>query len=327
MKYLVVVLAIMISLTTGFSQTLSFKFGTPFRRTDLDIRWKVATNKIPNRVWVYRLLPNSFSPDTVSYLKSLGSFTDNDRRRSNAGGVLFAKAGSAKNLSISFTIGAVEFQSAKYYGPTNLAKNVPPMSEIPALTKGFLREMGISVEDIVKQSDGAPEFHFSESATEYSANHTLITNITFRSVSFRRAVDGADWVGNNTGGDCHVEFGEYGRPATISLSWRKLERYKEYPIGTHSAIIDSIRRGKAVQNMIPMDADPINWATVKSVTVMKAEICYYGGGPFAPSDWLIPFVALWTTVDRGNEKIDVEIDSPIIDQTTPPEKKINAKSS
>jgi hypothetical protein len=39
---------------------------------------------------------------------------------------------------------------------------------------------------------------------------------------------------------------------------------------------------------------------------MNAEPCYYAGGPF---------VALWTTVDRGDGKIEIEVDCPIIDKT------------
>lgn len=315
MKKAIIVSLIIMTWTTGFAQTLSFKFGTPFRQPDLDIRWKTATNMIPSATWIYRLLPNRYSSHTVAYLQSLGSFTDLNRVRSNATGMLFATEGNGKSLSISFNIGAVEYHNFNHYSPTNLAKNVPSMDALPVLTKDFLGKMGIKIEDIVKQSDGAPEFHFSESATEFFANHTVITNLTFRAVSFRRSVDGADWVGNNTGGDCHVEFGENSKPTSVSLSWRKLERYKEYPTMMPSAIVESIRRGKAVQNMIPMDADPIDWSSVKSVTVTRAELCYYAGGPFDPSDWLMPFIALWTTVDRGHGTIDVEIDCPIIDMT------------
>ena len=64
--------------------------------------------------------------------------------------------------------------------------------------------------------------------------------------------------------------------------------------------------------MIRMDVESIDWATVKSVTITGAKVCYYGGTPQEPSEWLIPFVALWTTVDRGHGTIDVEIDCPII---------------
>jgi hypothetical protein len=61
----------------------------------------------------------------------------------------------------------------------------------------------------------------------------------------------------------------------------------------------------------------IDWPTVKSVKIKKAVPMYYAGNRLAPSDWLYPFAALWTTVDTGNETINVEIDCPIVDETKP----------
>ena len=76
-----------------------------------------------------------------------------------------------------------------------------------------------------------------------------------------------------------------------------------------------IRQGKAVQGAILSNLPPIDWKGVKAVTVTQAKLCYYGGDQFAPSDWLMPFAALWATVDTGHGKIEVEIDCPIIDAT------------
>jgi hypothetical protein len=318
MKKAIVLMLVGISWTTGFSQSLSFKFGTPFQRTDLDVRWNALSNAFPTSAWIYRLLPNQFSPSAISCLMALGPFTQKDMLRSNANEILFVKPGNAKNLSLSFHIGAIGYQTLHAYGPTNLAKAVPQMAELPQLTTNFLKEIGISISDIEKKPDGSPNFHFSEPLTEYFVSNRFITNIAFRTVSFRRSVDGASWTGANTGGDCDVEFGEYGKPSMIWLSWRNLQRYKVYSTATPSLITNWIRHGKAVQNMISMDAEPINWRTIKSLTVTEAKLSYYAGGPFEPSDWLMPFVALWTTVDTGIGKINVEIDCPIIDETKPP---------
>jgi hypothetical protein len=64
-----------------------------------------------------------------------------------------------------------------------------------------------------------------------------------------------------------------------------------------------------------MDAEPIDWKTVKGITITSVKLCYYGGNTDNPSDWLMPFVALWATVDSGHGTIDVEIDCPIIDES------------
>jgi hypothetical protein len=313
-KVLLLVLFSMIW-TTGFSQNLSFKFGTPFKRASLDVRWNGATNTLPAQASIYHLLPRRFSPIVIAYVMAPGSFTEKDLVHSNANEMLFKKPDNLTTLWISFRLGAIEYASAIPYGPTNLARDVPEMNQLPQLTTNFLETIGISMADLEKRPDGSPNIGFSEPFTEYFVNHTFITNIAYRAVNFGRAVDGARFIGNGAGGNCEVQFGEHGKVSRIWLSWRNLEREKAYPVATPATLIKWIRAGKAVQNMIPMNVGSIDWKTVRSVTVHEAKLCYYAGDPFTPTDWLMPFAALWTTVDTDNGKIDVEIDCPVIDQS------------
>lgn len=303
---------ILFELICATSVSQQFKFGTPFQCTDLDVRWNVPSNQIPSQVWVYHLLPHPFSPSLVSNLVSVGGFTPKDMVRSNADEITFQNANSSA-FGVVSRLGEIEFRPYhRHYDAGHLAEHIPQMSELPALTTNLLKQLGINVADIEKREDGSPDFHFGQPFTVYRANHSLVTNIAYRSVGFRRAVDGVPIVGNGVGGDCHIEFGEYGKPTKIMLSWRNLERHKLYPTASPNTLMQWIREGKAVQGMIRMDAETIDWRTVKSLTITGAKLCYYGGGTFEPSDWLIPFVELWTSVDRGHGTIDVEIDCPII---------------
>jgi len=152
---------------------------------------------------------------------------------------------------------------------------VPQESQFPNLTTNFLKEIDIDLSDIEKKADGTPDFHFWSPLTMYSVNRTVLTNIAFRAVNFRRSVAGAWFVGNGAGGDCQIEFGEHGKPSQIRLSWRNLERQKAYPVGAPATILKWIHEGKAVQGMIRMDAESINWRTVKSVSITNAKLCYY----------------------------------------------------
>ncbi|HEY5912776.1 MAG TPA: hypothetical protein VJA21_19420 [Verrucomicrobiae bacterium] len=299
---------------TGRSQHLTFQFGTPFQRTDLDVRWSLTSNELPRIAWVYRLSPQYFSPVAVSKLAGLGGFTDKDILRSNASEITFKKPDYA-HFTVLASLGLIEFSpSQPIYSATNLATNVPSLSHLAGLTTNLLGELGINVTDIEKQPDGSPNFHLSQPFTVYGNHGKFVTNIAFRAVSFRRAVDGASVVGNGAGGDCYIQFGENNKPVKISLSWRNLERYKAYETASQETITKWIRHGKAVQGRIRMDAEPIDWKEVKSITITSAKLCYYGGSGDNPSEWFIPFVALWATVDRGHATIDVEIDCPIIDE-------------
>lgn len=314
MKTIVLLLLLQAACATGFSQTLSFKFGTPFRRTDLDVRWNAPSNSLPKEARVYRLLPRQFSPSVISNLMTLGPFSQSDLVYSNANEMLFKKqSDELTSLLISSQHGAILLQKSNPYGPTNLAKHIPPPSELPTLTSNFLKGVGIDIVDVEKRPDGKPDFHSWEPSTEYFVNHKFMTNTEFRAVSFRRCVDGASWLGNGSGGNCEINFGEYGKPSGIRLSWRPLEPYKRYLTADPATIIKWIQSGRAVQGATRMDAEIIDWKTVKNLTVTKADLCYYAGDPFNPSDWLMPFVALWTTVDTGHSTMDVEIDCPVID--------------
>jgi hypothetical protein len=189
------------------------------------------------------------------------------------------------------------------------------MSEMPSLTIDFLAALGISATDIEKNEKGLPNFHFWEPFKEYFLPDKIVTNIEFRAAGFSRAVDGATVIGAGTVGDGEIYFGEHGKPVHIDLSWRDLKPYKSYTTAAPETIIRWIREGKAVQGAIPMNLPPIDWPTVKSLKVKKADLCYYAGDRLAPSPWLMPLVSLWTTVDTGHGNVDLEIDTPAISQT------------
>ena len=303
----------------GFSQSLSLnKLGDPFQRTNLEVRWDAPTNVLPRTVWIYHLLPRTFPSEAIANLVAIGGFTEKDITKSNADEVVYKSAGKHPVEQLAVSHSGIEYLHTikeAQFGPTNLAEGVPEMSQMPELTTNFLAKLGISLSDIEKTTNSAPNFHFWEPLTKYFVNHTFITNIEFRAVGFRRAIDGAAFLSSGTGGDGEIEFGEHGKIIKIDISWRNLDRFKSYPAATPETIAKWIREGKAVQGPVPDDSGGIDWPTVKNLTVKKAQLSYYAGDRFAPSDWLMPLVSLWTTVDTGHGNVDVEIDCPIVDES------------
>jgi hypothetical protein len=317
-KKIVLLFLFQVFCVAGFSENLLFteSFATHIpARADLDVRWNATTNGLPPKMWVYRLLPNKFSPEIISNLMALCAFTDKDETENGANAMRFKSADNSRHLDIFFPLGTIVYEAEFHYSQTNLAKDVPQMSQMPELTTNFLEKVGISPSDIEKNMNGAPNYNFWEPMEWYFVNHTFITNIEFRAASLKRSVDGASFSGAGTGGDCRIHFGEYGKITQIDLSWRNLARSKAYPTITPEMMMKCIRRGKAVHGDIPMNIADIDWPTIKSVTIKKAKPCYYAGETSAPSDWLYPFAALWATVDTGHGSIDLEIDCPIIDET------------
>jgi hypothetical protein len=317
MKKTVLSVFILMIWAAGFSQTLSFKFGTPFRRTDLDVRWKVPSNSLPISVWSYRMLPNRFSPEIISNIMALCAFTAKERTRSDTNWLVFETPDHTRHLGFFFPLGSIEYQTPEIYSPTNLIQAVPSEAELRKLAPGFLPQLGIHVPDIDRQESGEPDIRVFDSEIMFSVNHAIITNTVYRGIRFRRNVEGLSFTGGGSGGDCEVRFGHHGKVVMMSLSWRMIERNKRYATASPETVIGWIRQGKAVLNMLPGDIPGIDWSTVKSLTLKKAQLCCYAGEPFKPSDWLIPFVAFMATVDTGDRTLDLEIDAPIMDTHKP----------
>jgi hypothetical protein len=124
---------------------------------------------------------------------ALGPFTGKEVIRSNANEILFKKTDNLTTLWVSWRLGAIEYEPANPFGPTNLARDVPEEAQVPQLTTNFLKEIGIDVSEIEKKADGAPDFHVWSPLTMYPVNRVVITNI-----GFARSISGVPWTGRHS---------------------------------------------------------------------------------------------------------------------------------
>ena len=304
----------------GFPENPRWKYtdDTPIpARADLDVRWdvnsNVPTNKWPAQMWIYQLAPRKLPPKVISNLMQMCSFTEKDKVQQDSNGVIFKSPDSLRTLTISFSSGNIRYNMPEPHSvlKPNFFKGVPKTMEMPKLTKNFLHRIDIKLSEIQKNTNGVPNFCFSDRGYIYLTNHTFITNTWARNVVFRRSVDGTEVIGN--AGYCELEFGEHNQISQIDFSWPGLEPYKSAPTLRPQVIIELIRQGKARQGATFDNVGDIDWKNVKSVTVKQAWPCYFAGD----SDFLYPFLALWTTVDTGHGGVEVGIDCPIIDETKP----------
>ncbi len=320
--------------TAGFSQSLPYGVGSQavhFQRTNLVVRWKAPKHPWPNTIWTYNVVP-TFSPTVISNLMALGSFSEKDKRDYGTNGVIFGQPNTTPHLDISFIEGELDYNGGSpRYSATNLAKNVPGTNQLFQLTTNFLPKLGLSLSELAKGVDGHPKVSSRGEDTDYSSfyvNGVEITNREYRLAHFVRALDGMEV--KHDGGSGDICFGENARPIKIWLHWRSVERDKLYAAATPEKIIRWIRAGKAVQ--LPVGKwwngsfieTPIDWQTVKSLTLTKATAYYTGEfffgerehRPILPS-WMLPYAELSGTVDTGSGKIKVELWCPVIDETKP----------
>jgi hypothetical protein len=224
----------------------------------------------------------------------------------------FESTDGTKRLSVSFLAGRLTYETRNpHYGPTNLTRGVPPMSEMPHLAADFVRKIGISLYDITNPYDngqkieGGTRFHFSEPGITYFVNGVSLHNTEYRTAKFWRCVDGFAVIGGDGG---EVSFGEHGTIRRFSVTWRTLNRYQRLPTVNMDTAAKLVRTGNAMEELIP---GQIDWAKVQSLTVKKASPLYYNGH----SEWLWPFLGLVAVTEPNFGLTQFGIDCPIIDET------------
>ena len=295
------------------------EFGTRIPAvTNLDVRWNTPTNfgigsNVPTNAWhssmgIYKVTARHFSAERISNLMEMFSFTDRDKAEQTSDEIAFKQ--NQRLLTISFSAGSIEYEMPeRRYGPTNLAKNVPGFEQLPGLVTNFLKNVSISLTEIMTGTNGAPAFNFSEPYAWFYVGDETITNVPFRAVVLSRAVEGAQVIG--TSGHCRLEFGEQAAIIKIRLSWPSLELVKSVQTLTPSAVMKMFRQGKAMQGFLPSGFADIDWFKVKSVTINQAWPCYFSG----TKSTMYPFLALWANVETDHGSADIEIDCPIIEES------------
>jgi hypothetical protein len=320
MRKIAVIILFQAIYLVGFSQNPRWKYAEDIpipAHTDLDVRWDVTsdvpTNKWPSKMWIYQLAPRKFSPKTVSNVMRMCSFTEKDHVQQDTNGVTYKSSDGKRTLTISFASGSIRYNAPEpqHIKASSVFEGLPTAKEMPKLTKNFLQAIGIKLSEIQKNTNGVPNFPLSELGRIFLTNHTFITNIWAREVFVRRSVDGADVIGN--AGYCSLDFGEHGKLSKIDFEWPDLKRYQSAPTLKPQVITHLMREGKACQGATFDSVGYIVWPSVKCVTIKQAWPCYFAGD----SNFLYPFLALWTTVDTGHGNADVGIDCPIIDETKP----------
>lgn len=298
--------------SAGFSQNpRSSEFGTPIPIcTNLQVRWNAPTKKLPTEVWVYRILPNTFSADVISNVMDLCSFTEKDKIKQTGNEMTFENHDDSRILLISFSSANIHYEvKERNYSPTNLAMGVPQMSRLPELTTNLLEKINIPVSSVTGYFE-TDKFNLWEPLTEYFVHGTIITNIEFRGVNCRRTVDGIPIAGGDGVG---IRFGEHGEINKISVNWHNLKRYKSFPTVSQNEVMNFLRQGKAFQGLVPMNFGSIDWFTVKSVSIEKVRPSYHSGN----NDWLYPYLALWTKVETPRGDVELEVDCPLIHEGNP----------
>ena len=311
-----------LSLARALGQGALTQLGEPLGPNRLEIRWQ-ATNKPPERIWSYRVLPAQWPAAVVSNLMALGPFSEKDatnrfiHRSDDPKRIRFA-AGN-KSLEIFPTIGGAEYQDSDAE-VMEITDGVPPEDTLLALTRAILPKLGIAESELAKKpgtTNLLVYFQYRRAVLYDTNNQPYTTNIYSRGVSFIRCLDGIDFLGIGTRGGCRIDIGNHGKIARISVLWRRLERDKAYEIAGREALIKMLHDGKGVIAPLPEDIEPIDWKAVRSFVVTNATPYYFGERGQVIEHTMYGFITLAGFVESPRGKTDVQIDCPVMGKRKP----------
>ena len=296
--------------------------GPEFSATNVSIVWNAPTNRWPTNLWIYKVLPQEFSPQVISNLMAIGSFTLKDRTHIEGQPpfkdkrlLYFANTERTRHLGIFPPLGWIYYQDER----VNLlgkesARGVRTEAEVLELALNWLEKLEIR-RDELSTKEGSSElrtYRFVDSRTFFDRTKgEQKREVILRGLSFVRRIDGVDFTGRGSDGGFTISFGNEGKIVNLDLLWRNLQRERTCKVISPAELIARIKRGEAT--MVPMTA--VDLAGVRKLVIHKATPYYLGEGGDTAQELVFPFAGLECTLEFDDKRsATVGLKCPIIRQ-------------
>jgi hypothetical protein len=286
---------------------------------ETQITWATPTNNWPERLWVYKVIPQDFSAAVLSNILNVASFTEKDRakppsyvREADRRAIYFSNRDETKHLSICPSLGWIDYADEKAVSPSQLqpVAGVPDQAETTRLGLMYLRLVGVDVSQIAaKPGTCELDLHWERRTIGYVDQRTKqeVTLTNKFTVFFRRRIDGIYVGGIGLHGGVIVGFGNNAKLAELQVRWRNLRPYELHDCVKPDQIVKWLSAG---QIPLPPQAGPP--AQVKKITVNQALPYYDSKFGDEPEDFVSPKVDLIAVVDGGLGTKTVIITCPIL---------------
>jgi hypothetical protein len=296
--------AIFLALFCCFPATAaSLEDVSPHFATNAEIIWRVPTNDVPKRLWIYRKLPHVFSAATISNAVILAGFQ---------------KRGFPKPKTNSVVI------SDEIAGSTFSEPRPPCFAIIP--------EDGIIQYDLGDRWPDLPgEILADRAAVNYAWDclarlgidraQFVKTNIGSFGVAFPRQIDGIRFQDDSEGFSIQ-QYGKDRKLRCFGLTLPTLQRTKEDTAASPQEIIGCIRAFKTP--ILPNGEEADYFARVKTMakarklTITKLTL-FYGEGIYGEDTtnnlrprWVMPVAYLETTAAFGTSNATLTLAAPIL---------------
>jgi hypothetical protein len=289
---------------------LSFKGFPEFRNPQAEIVW-VSRPRNPASLWIYKVVPQTYSPSTISNFMALGSFTDADRIQ-NDSTLRFRSDDKSKNLEIIPANGWVRYwdnQADSTYKKE--IEGVPNNQEVERKALELLARFGIERTNLALRPGTSRPIGFG---TQISSEHfsktqsNRVTDIINRGVMFVRAIDGVSFTGTGIGGGTKVNFGLRGQLQWFEIVWRNLQPFERGKVASPDEISRWIKDGRAVMT----HRNYVNPKDVKKLTITDCAPLYMGCGGNVKQAFVYPFAQLEAIADLGYTNSPLQLYCPIL---------------
>jgi len=296
--------------------------------TTPELVWTAKTNDWPSSLWVYRVVPQNFSPAVISNLLTMASFSLEQNQsvpgkpgyeKDKVPPLYFSTPNDKRHLGIAPSFGYIEYRD---YGaeaePENFSVGVPTDEETYPIALEYLRKFGVDRSQLATKPStnkftgpldlGIRRELRTQSWTDKST-HKPIEDVYRRGIYFVRRLDGVDIDGIVHGG-VFISFGNHARIAELSITWRGLEPHELRRTLAPPQVLDLIRSGRAKWR----PALPVG--PISRITVYGFEP-FYRGQPGnvdleAQQRFVEPYVMIYATLgDGGTNDVKCFSEMPI----------------
>ncbi len=297
-----------------------------FQFHNLDIVWGAPTNQSRAALWIYKVVPRSFSGTIVSNLMALDSFTVQDEQRwqrkilsTNTEPLLFVNQSNTCTLLIVPSQGRIEYHDE--YAPANhwdkakhlheRVSGLPSDAAVEKLGLKFLKQFGIQRDDLAQKPNGhlitfgtiERRSYFDKARGKYIDDEAIS-----RGIYFSRRIAGINFAGIGNGGGCEIVYGNHAKLAEFKLVWRNLQPYEHRQAASPEEIMQKIRDGNAVMT----HKNLVNPATIQRLTITDCSLLYMGAAGNVSQDFVYPFAQLEAVARISGTNVNVQLYCPIL---------------
>ncbi len=279
-----------------------------------------TTNQWPDKLWVYKVIPQEFSEAAVSNLLAIAQFTMKDRTtapeyllRVDKAAMFFGiLEGTCKHLAICPTLGFIEYHDWKAAAHSNLelVTGVPGQQEATQLGLKYLRLAGVDASQLAtKPGSSDLDLHWERGTLAYYNEKTEkeVTLTNYLGVYFLRRVDGLNVAGIGYHGGFFICFGNNSKIADLRVTWRNLKPYQFHDCPSPEQVAKWMRSGRVAfrgdRGGLP--------ATLLKLTIFKSTFAYDGQPGDRPMDLVFPYAIFEATAASASKTNFICFEAPM----------------